>query len=187
MGVKDQGSISRTFLEQFALVWCFSPSQFQWFFGVESLICNICTHIGQLWEFGNSGRHYSWPFVFGLEVFFLSCRMSESYFWHATTENIFLVPSFMRLFLWTFNYRTRVRSLAILVSNWLTDGRPFSKLDWCDSGTCRRQLKMCQSCTVVVVDDKNCVNNSLEQTGTVKLVIKLSFVQIWGQVLKVWS
>ena len=46
---------------------------------------------------------------------------------------------------------------------------------------------MCQSCTVVVVDDKNCVNNSLEQTGTVKLVIKLSFVQTLKQVLKVWS
>ena len=44
---------------------------------------------------------------------------------------------------------------------------------------------MCQSCTVVVVDDKNCVNNSLEQTGTVKLVIKLSFVQTSKQVLKV--
>ena len=80
-----------------------------------------------------------------------------------------------------------VRSLAMLVSNWLTDWRPFSKLDWCDSGTCRRQLKMCQSCTVVVVNDKNCVNNSLEQTGTVKLVIKLSFVQTSKQVLKVWS
>ena len=44
---------------------------------------------------------------------------------------------------------------------------------------------MCQAVTVVVVDDKNCVNNSLEQTGTVKLVIKLSFVQTSKQVLKV--
>ena len=35
------------------------------------------------------------------------------------------------------------------------------------------------------MDDKNCVNNSLEQTGTVKLVIKLSFVQTSKQVLKV--
>ena len=29
-------------------------------------------------------------------------------------------------------YRTRVRSLAMLVTNWLTCSVTFSKLDWCD-------------------------------------------------------
>ena len=44
-------------------------------------------------------------------------------------------------------YRTRVRSLFTLVTNWLTDWLTdwllFSKLDWCDSGLWRCQLKTC--------------------------------------------
>ena len=48
--------------------------------------------------------------------------------------------------LWHCFYRTRVRSLAMLVTNWLTHWLPFSKLDWCDPGTCRWQLKTCWSC-----------------------------------------
>ena len=40
-------------------------------------------------------------------------------------------------------YRTRVRSLAMLVTHWLTDWLPFSKLDWCDPGMWRWQLKTC--------------------------------------------
>ena len=44
-----------------------------------------------------------------------------------------------------FNYRTRVRSLGMLVSNslthWLTDWLLFSKLDWCGPGVWRCQLK----------------------------------------------
>ena len=43
------------------------------------------------------------------------------------------------LFKYTF-YRTRVRSLAMLVTHWLTDwlthSLPFSKLDWCDIASC---------------------------------------------------
>ena len=54
--------------------------------------------------------------------------------------------------LWTkFNfYRTRVRSLAMLVTHsltdWLTNSLPFSKLDWCEPGKWRWQLKTCWSC-----------------------------------------
>ena len=47
-------------------------------------------------------------------------------------------------------YRTRVRSLGMLVSNslthWRTDWLLFSKLDWCDSGMWRWQLKTCCYC-----------------------------------------
>ena len=38
-------------------------------------------------------------------------------------------------------YRTRVRSSGTLVSDSLTDSLLFSKLDWCDSGMWRWQLK----------------------------------------------
>ena len=47
-------------------------------------------------------------------------------------------------------YRTWVRSLAMLVSNWLpnwlTNWLPFSKLDWCDPGVWRCLLKTCWGC-----------------------------------------
>ena len=47
-------------------------------------------------------------------------------------------------------YRTRVRSLAMLVTHWLTDSLtnwlPFSKLDWCDPGVWRCQQKTCWVC-----------------------------------------
>ena len=44
-------------------------------------------------------------------------------------------------------YRTRVRSLSCLVSNSLTNWLlPFSKLDWCDPGVWRCQLKTCWGC-----------------------------------------
>ena len=49
-----------------------------------------------------------------------------------------------------FFYRTRVRSLAMLVThwltNWLTDSLLFSELDWCDPGVWRCQLKTCWGC-----------------------------------------
>ena len=49
-----------------------------------------------------------------------------------------------------FFYRTRVWSLAMLVSNsltnWLTDWLTFSKIDWCDPGVWRCQLKTCWGC-----------------------------------------
>ena len=47
-------------------------------------------------------------------------------------------------------YRTRVRSLGMLVSDSLTHSLPnsllFSKLDWCDPGVWRCQLKTCWDC-----------------------------------------
>ena len=59
--------------------------------------------------------------------------------------------------IWSFNliskiyfYRTRVRSLAMLVTHWLTDwlthSVTFSKLDWCHSGVRRCLLKTCWGC-----------------------------------------
>ena len=47
-------------------------------------------------------------------------------------------------------YRTRVRSLAMLVTHWLTHSLThellFSKLYWCDPGVWRCQLKTCWGC-----------------------------------------
>ena len=47
-------------------------------------------------------------------------------------------------------YRTPVRSLGMLVSdslpNSLTDSVTFSRLDWCDPGVWRCQLKTCWGC-----------------------------------------
>ena len=43
-------------------------------------------------------------------------------------------------------YRTRVRSLAMLVTNSLTNWLPFSKLVWCDPGVWRCLLKNCWGC-----------------------------------------
>ena len=47
-------------------------------------------------------------------------------------------------------YRTRVRSLAMLVSNslthWLTDWLPFSKFDWCDPGCLLKTFWGCYCC-----------------------------------------
>ena len=43
-------------------------------------------------------------------------------------------------------YRTRVRSLGMLVSNSLTNWLLFSKLDWCGPGVWRCQLKTCWGC-----------------------------------------
>ena len=38
---------------------------------------------------------------------------------------------------WVSFYRTRVRSLAMLVTHWLPNSLLFSKLDWCDPGVWR--------------------------------------------------
>ena len=43
-------------------------------------------------------------------------------------------------------YRTRVLSLGMLVSHSLTDSVTFSKLDWCNPGVWRCQLKTCWCC-----------------------------------------
>ena len=56
-----------------------------------------------------------------------------------------------RSFFWRKHfYRNRVRSLGMLVTNsltdWLTNSVTFSKLDWCDPGVWRCQLKTCWGC-----------------------------------------
>ena len=66
---------------------------------------------------------------------------------------------------------------CLSVTDSLTDGRLVNLID-VTLARVDDNSKCVKAVTVVVVDDKNCVNNSLEQTGTVKLVIKLSFVQI---------
>ena len=48
-------------------------------------------------------------------------------------------------------YRTRVRSLFTLVTNWLTDSLLFSRLDWCDPCVWRCQLNTCWGCFVLLM------------------------------------
>ena len=63
-------------------------------------------------------------------------------------------------------YRTRVRSLVILVTDSLTDWFwTLSKLDWCDPGLWRYQLKICWGCYCYFddVDNEGHVVNSLIQ------------------------
>ena len=60
-------------------------------------------------------------------------------------------------------YRTRVRSLFTLVTHWLTDSVTFSRLDWCDPGMWRWQLKLVEIVTVAYVDDEDRVSKSLLQ------------------------
>ena len=43
-------------------------------------------------------------------------------------------------------YRTRVRSLATLVNSWMIHSLLYSRLDWCDPGVWRCQLKTCWCC-----------------------------------------
>ena len=59
----------------------------------------------------------------------------------------FLQPAdFFFLYFCIFHRTTRVRSLAMLFSDCLTDSLPFSKLDWRDPGVWRRQIKTCWGC-----------------------------------------
>ena len=63
-------------------------------------------------------------------------------------------------------YRTRVRSLVILVTDSLTDWFwTLSKLDWCDPGMWKCQLKICWGCYCSFddVDNEGHVVNSLIQ------------------------
>ena len=71
-------------------------------------------------------------------------------------------PSFLENYVGNF-YRTRVRSLAMLVTNWLTHWLLFSKLDWCDPGCEDANSKLVEVVTVDDVDDENRVGNSLLQ------------------------
>ena len=93
-------------------------------------------------------------------------------------------------------YWTRVRSFFTLVTNWLTDWLTdwltnqlqFSKLDWCDPGLWRWQLKLVEVVSVVHVDDEKRVDNSLVQMWKVKFGHKVKFLfRLWAQGFKVWS
>ena len=89
-------------------------------------------------------------------------------------------------------YRTRVRSLGMLVTNSLTNSLtnwlPFSKLDWCDPGMWRWELSLVEVVTVVHVDDDKHVDNSLVQIWKLKFGHKVRFLfRLWAQGFKVWS
>ena len=66
------------------------------------------------------------------------------FFWRGNTFVLHLCwPAIFYLNMNSF-YRTRVRSLGMLVTNWLTDwltnSLPFSKLDWCGPGVPTQNL-----------------------------------------------
>ena len=85
-------------------------------------------------------------------------------------------------------YRTRVRSLAMLVThwltNWLTNCRLVNLIDVtlaCED----TNSKLIEVVNVADVDDENRVGNSLLQIGSWGLVIKLNFCSDFEH--KVWS
>ena len=61
------------------------------------------------------------------------------------------------------------------LTNWLL----FSRLDWCDSGLWRCQLKTCGVVSIADVDAEECVNNSLVK------ILKLRFGKDFEPIL--WS
>ena len=76
----------------------------------------------------------------------------------------------------------------MLATNWVTNSLLFSKLDWCDPGIWRWQLKLVEVVTVAHVDDEKCVDNSLVQIWKVKFGLKVKFLfKLWAQGFKVWS
>ena len=82
-------------------------------------------------------------------------------------------------------YRTRIRSLAMLVSNWLTHWLThwllFSKLDWCDPGMWRWQLKLVEVVTVAHVDAEDRVGNSFYSTpSTVSFLFADLGAEVWS-------
>ena len=84
-------------------------------------------------------------------------------------------------------YRTRVRSLGMLVSDWLTHCRFVNLIDVtlaCEDGN----SKLVEVVTVVDIDDEKPVDNSLVQIWKVKFGHKVKFLfRLWGQGFKVWS
>ena len=88
-------------------------------------------------------------------------------------------------------YWTRVRSLAMLVTHWLThsltQSLPFNKLDWCDPGVWRCQLNTCWGCYWWCWETY-WLKTVWCRFGSWSLVIKLNFVRTlstrFGQDLK---
>ena len=71
-------------------------------------------------------------------------------------------------------YRTRVRSLALLVTHWLTDCRLVNLVD--ATLVCKDANSiLVEVVTVADVDDEHRVGNSLLQIWSWRLVIKLNF------------
>ena len=68
------------------------------------------------------------------------------------------------------------------LTSWLTHELLFSKLDWCDSGLGKCQLKTCQVFIVADVDDEDRVGNSLLQIWKWRFghKIKLLF-RLWAK------
>ena len=84
--------------------------------------------------------------------------------------------------------------LCLPLTNWLTHWLPFSKLDWCDPGMWRWQLKTCRSwyCCwcwwweIVYSVIQLCV--AMVQIWKVKFGHKVKFLfRLWAQGFKVWS
>ena len=86
--------------------------------------------------------------------------------------------------LWNCFYRTRVRSLAMLVTNSVT----FSKLDWCGPGMWRWQLKTCWSLLTDLIDVPT--QNLLRLALLLMLMMKIVLATVccilgsWGLVIK---
>ena len=79
-------------------------------------------------------------------------------------------------------------SLTDSLTHSLTNSLLFSKLDWCNPGMWRWQLKLVEVVTVAHVDDKKRVDNSLVQIWKVKFGLKVKFLfRLWVQGFKVWS
>ena len=74
------------------------------------------------------------------------CRQEYNFDWPGIVQKCLPLLKVV----WEYFYRTRVRSLVMLVTNSLThsltDWLLFSKLDWCDPGVWRCQLKTCSGC-----------------------------------------
>ena len=125
-------------------------------------------------------------YLLSLCLLYLSAWHSFVWILHPLmTPFVFLSLLFLsgiRLSIYCF-YRTPVRSLAMLVSDSLTHWLLFSKLDWCNPGLWRCQLKTCWCC--VTVADEDCVGNNLLQIGKLRFGQKAKLLLDFEH--KVWS
>ena len=109
--------------------------------------------------------------------------------WNRLSQGILQHPGIKKIILydpytnntWD-NYRTRVRSLAMLVSNSLTDSLThsllFSKLDWCDVWLVKMPTQNLLSLLLLLMlMMRNVLTTVLCSFGSWSLVIKLNFVQ----------
>ena len=116
--------------------------QFVWDLRKWKLICKTCRKFGGA---DTSISNVSWKKELHINLKYMLPKVPVSW------ETLFSFHNFWsHLFRWNLFYRTRIRSLAMLVSNWLpnllTDWLLFSKLYWCDPGMWRCLLKTCRGC-----------------------------------------